>query len=752
MELLAPAGDYEALVAAISNGADAIYLGLSSFGARAYAKNFNYDELEKAIKYAHLRQVKIYVTMNTNVYENELNEVYKQIDFLASKNVDGIIFFDLAVLEYIKNNYPKLEAHASTQIGIDSVNVGMFFKNNNVDRIVLARELNIDKIKEIKNKVMLPIEIFIHGALCISYSGNCLMSGLIGLRSGNRGRCVGSCRKIYQLIDKTNNISFPPSYLLSTKDLKTIENINKLDFVDSLKIEGRMKDPTYVANVVKCYRKAIDDSSFDLEKANYFLNKTFQRTFTKGYLFNEEPVNITNIERPNNYGYLIGKVVKVNKNKITLKLNDKLNQNDQIRIFNKEDIIYPIVKMYDEHNNLINSSKTSCILEINEKVNINDKVYKVKDYNFNEYLKTTYNKKEFKKFPINFYVNGNLNNHLEITINYNDIYITEKSNEIITSSINLPITKEKILEQLEKLTETPYYIDEFICNIDDNMYISIKEINNLRRILIEKLNIERLKFDFIKTNKQNNNSKISYPLNNQPKLACYATTLEQLEVIKEENIDIIYDNNNFIRRNQTEYNNKTNDYLLVGGYGGINYYKNNYLISDYSLNVTNSKAIYKLHSNGVKRITISHELNKNQINEMINAYYNENNGYPNLEMIVYGKATLMFTKYCPLKKFNLCGKCKTNKYVLKDNIAEFPIISHYDCATSILNSRALNLIDDLEDIKNINVFRLQFTTESKEETRKIIKEFKEKINNINNKTNYFNQNLHTRGHFNKQIL
>lgn len=212
-ELLAPAGNFEALVAAISNGADAIYLGMDKFGARAYASNFNEETFKQAIEYAHLREVKIYVTMNTIIFEDEVEPMKKMVDFLVSSNVDGIIVQDLVILDYIVNKYPDLEAHCSTQMGIDDLEGTLLFKELGAKRVVLSREVEIEKIKEIKKIAKIPLEIFVHGALCVSYSGNCLMSGLIGYRSGNRGRCVGSCRKPFNLIDTTNNINYGNSYI-----------------------------------------------------------------------------------------------------------------------------------------------------------------------------------------------------------------------------------------------------------------------------------------------------------------------------------------------------------------------------------------------------------------------------------------------------------------------------------------------------------------------------------------------------------
>ncbi|MCR5705977.1 MAG: U32 family peptidase, partial [Acholeplasmatales bacterium] len=246
-ELLAPAGSMEALVTAIHNGADAIYLGMNRFGARAYANNFTIEQLRDAVKYAHLRGVKIYVTMNIIVFDYELEDAYKQVDELYLAGVDGLIIQDLAVFTYVTEHYPSFEAHCSTQMGLDDLDGVMLFKEMGAARVVLSREVPQPELVEIRKKSKIPMEIFVHGALCVSYSGNCLLSGLIGYRSGNRGRCVGACRKPYQLVNLTKNEIMDKSYILSMKDLKTVEHVDELRFADSLKIEGRMKEPSYVA-------------------------------------------------------------------------------------------------------------------------------------------------------------------------------------------------------------------------------------------------------------------------------------------------------------------------------------------------------------------------------------------------------------------------------------------------------------------------------------------------------------------------
>ena len=746
VELLAPAGTSEALKAAVNNGCDAIYLGMNRFGARAYATNFDYNTLKEALDYAHLHNVKIYVTMNTIVFESELEDAYKQIDELYKLGVDALIIQDIALINYVKNHCPDMEAHASTQMGIDDSYAAVFVNKLGAQRVVLGRECSVEQIKKVKNETNIPVEVFVHGALCVSYSGNCLMSGLIGYRSGNRGRCVGSCRKPYELIDVTNNKNLGSSYILSMKDLKTIENIHELDFVDSLKIEGRMKEPTYVANVVSAYRKALDNKTID-SKTVEDLNKTFQRTYTKGYIFNEEKKNITNVDKPNHFGYYIGKITNVNKGLYEISLVKPLNQNDIIRIDSKEEINYPVVKMYDKNRNLINKADTKAYIYMKEKANINDNVYITKDTKFLDDVAANMFKLQ-RRVNLDLYVDATVGNLLTITAVCGEHTSSITSDFLLEESKGKTLTKDDLFKQLDRLKDTPYQINHFEANLD-NVFIPMSKLNELRRTLIEDLNESRLQINRVATNIND-----VVELNVEPShrhLSAFCTTEEQYLACVEAGIETIY-YNNYIRRNEAKYKEPTN-LTLVGGYNGIEYYynKDTYLVSDFSLNVVNAKSVYLLHKNNVKRVTISHEITKKDITDLINTYHNDYNSACNLEMIVYGRAHLLNTKYCPLKVNNLCGKCKTNRYAIKDNVTSFPIISHDDCTTTIVNGKILNLLDELNNIpSDINVFRLQFTIESKDEVKQIIELATKKLNG--DPTVCFNKETDTRGHFNKEIL
>lgn len=440
-ELLAPAGNMEALKAAISNGCDAIYLGMQKFGARAYSDNFDYDALKEAVDYAHLRNVLIYVTMNTIVFEDEIEEMKSQLHKLNEIGVDGVIVQDLAVFNYIVDNFVDLEAHCSTQMGLDDLEGTLLYKELGAKRVVLSREVPIERVKEIRKIAEIPIEIFVHGALCMSYSGNCLMSGLIGYRSGNRGRCVGSCRKPYELIDKTTGKSLGTSYILSTKDLNTIDHIEDLKAVDSLKIEGRMKEPAYVANVVSKYRAALDGTVTEEDKEN--LCKTFNRTYTKGYLFGEEPKDIANIARPNNFGYEIGVISGFYKGMSEIKLNKVLNQNDIIRIdHNGEDVNLSVVRLYDRDGNLINKAEDTCYIKIKEQLSKGDIVYKTKDYLYYKELENNLDK-GFRRFPLDFKVYAYPGSKLVIDAEGLGQHYLWESEEILDAANNNPTTYDQ---------------------------------------------------------------------------------------------------------------------------------------------------------------------------------------------------------------------------------------------------------------------------------------------------------------------
>ena len=308
IELLAPAGSFEALVAAVQNGANAIYLGGQKFGARAFAHNFDYAALKEAVDYCHLRNVKLYVTVNTLYNNAEIDEIFDYLKYLYHIGVDALIIQDMGLFSLIKNHFPDIEIHMSTQASVRNIEGVKYFAKQNIDRVVLAREMNIREIEEICHNCSIDIEVFVHGALCMSYSGQCLMSSMIAKRSGNKGECGQPCRLPYSLLED-NKIIKKQKYLLSPMDLCTIEKVPKLidAGIKSFKIEGRMKTALYVATVARTYRKAIDDCMESPEKYHANMpwyqeqisNCTY-RQFTTGFFYGKPDEN-TQIYDSNTY-------------------------------------------------------------------------------------------------------------------------------------------------------------------------------------------------------------------------------------------------------------------------------------------------------------------------------------------------------------------------------------------------------------------------------------------------------------------
>ena len=354
IELLAPAGNLDILKTAIDNGADAVYIGGENFSARAYADNFTNEEIVEGIKFAHIKGSKVYVTLNTMAHDDEISDILNFVDFLYLNDVDALIVADYGLINLLKNRYPSLPIHVSTQLNTHSLWQVKLLENLNVERVVLARETEFSTIKYIKQNSNIELEVFAHGALCVCYSGNCLHSSMIGKRSGNRGKCAQPCRMQYSIFENGKAIS-NKKYLLSTKDLNTLDNIDKLidSGVTSLKIEGRMKSKEYVAFVTKTYRDAIDNYyETKINNVDYLaienMKLIFSRGFTKGFIFNEKNKEFTNTFRPSHIGVKVGKVVSIKNDKVQIKLSDDIHQKDKIAIVqNKlDDIKMFLSKIY----------------------------------------------------------------------------------------------------------------------------------------------------------------------------------------------------------------------------------------------------------------------------------------------------------------------------------------------------------------------------------------------------------------------
>ena len=371
-ELLCPVGNKEMLYQAIHNGADAVYLSGINYGARRFANNFTNEELVSAIKYSHLYGVRVYVTVNTLIYESEIEDVLEYIEFLYLNGVDAVIMQDTGLISITRKIFPELEIHASTQCHNHNEEIIKLWKDLGVKRVVFAREMSLDDIKNVS--VDIEKEVFVYGALCVCYSGCCLFSSLNGGRSGNRGECVGSCRLPYKLVKNNEVLKVDGNYILSTKEINTLDHIKELmeSDITSFKIEGRMKSPSYVGYVTRMFRILIDKyyKNEELKLSNeeiLNLKKLFNRDFSDGYLFNSN--DVMNIKTPNHQGIEIGEVLDVCNNRLKIRLSSDINQNDGIRFKNKDNGMM-VNMLYNDRGLLVSSVRAGNICFIDNKLGI----------------------------------------------------------------------------------------------------------------------------------------------------------------------------------------------------------------------------------------------------------------------------------------------------------------------------------------------------------------------------------------------
>lgn len=770
VELLAPVGSFEALKAAVQNGANAVYLGGKDFGARASANNFDRDELKEAVKYAHIRGVQVFVTTNTLRKENEIEDFLEYAKFLYDIDVDAIILQDIGMARLIKRELPDFELHASTQMVAHSLEDVKYLESVGFDRVVLAREVTVEEIKYICDNCKADIEVFVHGALCVCYSGQCLMSSMIGNRSGNRGRCAQPCRQRYELIDVYTGevVNSNGDYLLSPRDLNAIEEIDKVidAGVHSLKIEGRMKRPEYVATVIDGYRKTIDEylATNKLNVSDETINDLytiFNRKFTKGLLLGDVGKDMMNSQLPNNQGLYVGTVVDYNKKakRLKIKLANTLKKGDGINLGGGT--IGRIIK--NGNIETIGYKGETIELDFVGEARKGQIVFKTSDSELMDRVQATFTQdKEFVKNIIDAKITIKLGQKPILTLkDRHSNEATIEGDKIVEEAMKVALSKEKVETQLRKLGNTPYELDLLEIELDDNVSLPISLLNQMRRDCIELLDKERVS---IKNRKYKNKivkyKPVLYNRNKQQEISVKVKNLEQLESALECGVDrIYYEDTNTIDKGMSlamkynkkviysaprilrnkEYNHlaKANnagvESVQVGNYGSIDYFKDKKLNIDYYLNAFNSETINYYKEIGADTLCISQELNINEIKETIK--YTD----INIESVVYGYTPLMITEYCPMgvivrdcKKDKRVAKCKESIYALRNSKGdEFRVSQDIFCRSTIYNSNVTCMLDNLYELHEIgiNVLRLDFTLEDKETVKEVIEAYQEVLSN-----------------------
>ena len=355
MELLAPAGNFDKLATAVHFGADAVYFAGKMYGLRAFAGNFDDDEIVKAMEYLHERGKKGYITLNIVAKNSDFQQIDKFLQLLVDAKVDGVIVSDVGMIYYLRKNFPQLNVHVSTQANVNNIYSAKFFADMGVTRIVLARELNLNQIKEIASslKGKVEIEAFVHGAMCISYSGRCLLSNYMTGRDSNRGACVQACRWNYTIREVNKTEEYPieedqrGTYILNSKDLCMIKHLKELEEagICSLKIEGRMKSDYYVASVVNAYRRALENKN-KIEVLEDELEKTSHRRYTTGFYFDSDDKEFLETSMPIQTAEFIAKVVENSQNgKVKVEMRNRFKIGDELEILSPTDSFLKKIKI-----------------------------------------------------------------------------------------------------------------------------------------------------------------------------------------------------------------------------------------------------------------------------------------------------------------------------------------------------------------------------------------------------------------------
>ena len=793
IELLSPVGDFECLKAAVQNGANSVYFGATNFNARASAANFDLTNLKEAIAYAKLRGVNTHLTLNTLIKDTEFEDAVLLAKKAYEFGIDAIIVQDLGLARFLIKNFPDLPIHASTQMTVHNLEGALEAQKLGFKRVVLSRELSLEEIQYICSNTNVEIETFIHGALCISYSGQCLFSSMIGGRSGNRGKCAGPCRLPYELsgtlpsssqnqTSKTNNSKSEVStiskgYLLSTKDLCGLEFLPKL--IDAgvmcFKIEGRMKTPEYVATVTRIYRKYIDLALSNKpyiidEKDVKDLMQVFNRGgFSTGHLDSKANTSLVFPEKPNNMGIYIGNIanLKPNKGHVFINLTDNVSIGDTIE-FEKESTKYTVSELMIKNKNITTGLKKQ-LVEVGRmkgNLHIGDKVYKTnsKELSTSSYLSY---QEEHKKIDLSACITLKKNSPILLSVStllntnpiFDDISVSLSSDILPVEAKLQPLDKNRVKSQLNKTKDTIFTFKDIDVILDDNLFLpSIKVLNELRRnaldeiLLIANSRILRNSptLPILNTSTHNNNKKdkkeISILLNILDENKNY-NDLKNVDNVyvplkyfgnkKYENIikNICENFNAYIYLPTIIKSNYTNllhnvidnsiETFKVSGfvvsnisngdfiYKMKNKYKDRFkFIGNYTLNIYNNKSIQEWKELGINRLTVSPELNKSTIDNILN------NSSVEQELIVYGRTPLMSMNYCLLGKTNKCyptcgTQCKSNtKYYLKDRLGFlFPILpDSIQTVSTLYNSKITSICP--KDFVNATSYRIDILGET----------------------------------------
>ena len=760
IELLSPAGDFECLVSAVQNGANAVYFGIDKFNARVNGRNFEDEELVKAIKYAKLRNVKTHLTLNILIKNKEFEEALKLVEFAYNSGIDAVIVQDLGLAKKIMELFPKLEVHSSTQMTIYNLDGVKEIEKLGYSRCVLARELSIVEIKNICKNTNIEIEVFIHGALCICYSGQCLMSSLIGGRSGNRGRCAGTCRLPYSLLKDGQEQE--KGYLLSSKDVCTLDILPELieAGVKSFKIEGRMKSKEYVGIITSIYRKYIDLAESNQEyvvdeKDREMLMQIFNRGgFSTGYLKGKLGKNMMYTKRPNHIGTLLGEVISYNPNKghVKIKLCKELDLGDSIAIGDSSCKISELM----QKNNNIKMAKANDIVTIGRikgKIKPKDKVYKTVSIKLNQEIDQKICKENIKrKVNCNIELKQDETIKLELQDIGTNISVKLEGDSIVKKADNRGLTYKRVEEQLSKTGNTVFKIENINIKMGENIIVPISSLNEIRRRGLEELEhklLESFKREQINL-KLDIKEQEFIPKEEIKVTLCLNKISKEIDYANLKNVDNVYIPFKYfldedLKESIENISKKFSTYILLPAITKSNYEKLLYnnlpkiaervegivisnlsqiyeieklgingkkLVANYTMNIENNFTVEELKRIGVCKYIVPPEAEKETIRGLTENIEKET--------IVYGRTLLMTTEYCTIGTLKNCpAMCQKGRYTLKDRMGfEFPIYTdRINCNNLIYNSKITSI--SYKDLQTDSI-KIDILEETREEIQRII--------------------------------
>lgn len=704
MKIVAPAGNMERFYAAVKAGAQEIYMGLKGFGARRNAENFTLEEYKEALDYAHKRGVRIFLTLNTIMMEKEMDFLYENLKVLYEHGLDAVIVQDLGYFRYMKENFPDMEYHGSTQMTVGNHIEVEYLRKIGFKRVVLPREMTFEEIKKIRENTSIELEIFVSGALCICYSGNCYMSSFIGSRSGNRGMCAQPCRKEYT--DSKGN----KGYFLSPKDqLLGYDEIQKLKEIgiESIKIEGRMKDPNYVFETVEYYHQMINEKEVEER-----VSEVFNRGYSKGY-FNGADTSLIN----KNYSYNLGKEIGLIFGK-ELKLKDRVVLGDGIIYLSKD-----FEKLGGGYLNKIEvkgSKELRKSAEAGETIFLKD-VPRGSKYIFRSFAKEVNDdienklKKYNQKLDITGEFFGNLGEKpllkLEAVNNQGKKIQVEKVGENeVEAAVKKAATPEEIIEKLKESGESTFNITEIECHISEGIFLPVSVIKSLRRAAtaeLEKFIVESYR------RKSGNRYQLPYEedIEREIILSVITSNTAQEKIVKEYGIEKIYRRGYDIAREGMLKEQNLDSKLASNLYQLIKN-KNNDVTVNWNLNISNRYTIEELAKLGkAETVILSPEISFEKIKEI---------GKTSLRKAILGYSKLK-GMYVEIALFD------KNREVLENSEGDrFTVIKNSIGNSEIFFERPLNILNDMEKMKKLYIDEIviEFTTETPEEVREVLNNIK----------------------------